>query len=611
MKPLSQAKVTIIGLGFLMEYIFPCFRQAKGERTAAELNAVTADAGDLNGKRQRLGIPVVLDDNAGALRTLEPDCIFFAPPPSVAPGLVEDCLVPYFAELRAAGKPIPALVAFPPSPAGAYYQEKLGLDLKVVNIIPNMISRVGEEDVSSEACHLITYPARDNWTAEEKEDLGRFLAPMGRRLELTPELTLHVLSAEIATHPLTELADVAARCLTERGIACTYREAASCLRACHQRARGYTAPGTNHCALEAISDPEARRLLERVTCSWYDGLHGYLTAQGFAPERAARLLDPLFDLYYHEAQLEDRDTILAKARKDATPGGMLELCLERYRDVVESRLTALFSQTGESAQEEVDEIGALMAIVTGAVVERGRGLTAVKAPAFGPRQHAVMFGVLARAVLDVFGGQEGDDLLWEAVSQYGQERGRRMALRCQADGAETDMAAYFAYGEWAATEGFEKTPLMEEPYRHYHVLQCPWCTAWAEAGLAEYGQYYCRTVDRSILRGFNHALELDLPAWHSMPGGECCDFHWKDAPHTEAFDQRVAALAAKRSEGCVKDFLYHTAHLYQTMTRVARTRDAGKGRAVEARACRDFAGLCSHQELLRILAHTEDDFTKA
>ena len=114
-----------------------------------------------------------------------------------------------------------------------------------------------------------------------------------------------------------------------------------------------------------------------------------------------------------------------------------------------------------------------MAIVTGAVVERGRGLTAVKAPAFGPRQHAVMFGVLARAVLDVFGGQEGDDLLWEAVSQYGQERGRRMALRCQADGAETDMAAYFAYGEWAATEGFEKTPLMEEPYRHYHVLQCP------------------------------------------------------------------------------------------------------------------------------------------
>ena len=144
MRPLSEAKVTIIGLGFLMEYIFPCFRRAKGARTAQEINAVTADAGDLEGKRARLGIPVLLGDNARALRELEPDCIFFAPPPSVAPGLVEECLAPYFAELRAAGKPIPALVAFPPSPAGVFYQEKLGEDLKVVNIIPNMISRVGE-----------------------------------------------------------------------------------------------------------------------------------------------------------------------------------------------------------------------------------------------------------------------------------------------------------------------------------------------------------------------------------------------------------------------------------------------------------------------------------
>ena len=241
MRPFSEAKVTIIGLGFLMEYIFPCFRRAMGGR-AAQLNAVTADAGDLEGKRRRLGIPVLLNDNAGALRELEPDWIFFAPPPSVAPELVENCLRPYFDGLRGAGTPVPALVAFPPSPAGAFYQEKLGEDLKVVNIIPNMISRVGEEDVSSQACHLITYPARDNWTPEEKAELGAFLSPMGRRLELTPELTLHVLSAEIATHPLTELADAAARRLTARGAPCTYQEAAGCMRAFHQKARGYTAP---------------------------------------------------------------------------------------------------------------------------------------------------------------------------------------------------------------------------------------------------------------------------------------------------------------------------------------------------------------------------------
>jgi len=610
MKRFSEAKVTIIGLGFLMEYIFPCFRAVKGDRTAAEMNAVTADAGDLEGKRQRLGIPVLLNDNAKALRDLEPDYIFFAPPPSVAPGLVEDCLVPYFAQLRAAGKPIPALVAFPPSPAGAFYQEKLGEDLKVVNIIPNMISSVGDENVSSEACHLITYPAADNWTGEEKAELGNFLSPMGRRLELTPELTLHVLSAEIATHPLTELADIAARQLTARGVPCTYQEAASCMRACHQRSRGYTAPGTNHCSLDAVKDRKAAELMERVTTAWYDGLHRYLTGQGFPRERATRLLDPLFDLYFHEAQLESRETIVAKARKDATPGGMLELCLERYRDTVEPRLAALFAGDTDPGEEAVEEIGALMALITGAVVERGRGLTAVKAPAFGPRQHAVMFGVLARAILDTFGPREGDDLLLEAVARYGEERGRRMAARCDRDGVEKDMAAYFAYGEWAASEGFSKTPLMPEPYRHYHVLACPWCTAWDEAGLGEYGQYYCRNVDKSILRGFDPALELEMPAYHSMPGGAFCDFHWKDAPTTEEFNARQKALAEKVGMSCVKDFIYHTAHLYQTVTRCARERDGEKGRAAELAARRDFAALCSHQELLKVLALTEGDFSR-
>lgn len=608
MKPFSEAKVTIIGLGFLMEYIFPCFRRVKGEQAAAQMNAVTADAGDLEGKRQRLGIPVLLNDNAKALRELEPDCIFFAPPPAVAPGLVEECLKPYFAELRAAGRPIPALVAFPPSPAGAFYLEQLGEDLKVVNIIPNMISRVGDEDVASEACHLITYPARDNWTQEEKAELGAFLAPMGRRLELTPELTLHVLSAEIATHPLTELADVAARTLTAQGIPCTYQQAASYMRAWHQRARSYSAPGSNRCSLDDVADGSAAGLLGQVTGSWYRGLHAYLTQQGFAPERAQRLLDPLFDLYFHEAQLESRETIVAKARKDATPGGMLELCMERYHDVVEPRLEALFAAGSGVEEEAVEEIGRLMALITGAVVERGKGLTAVKAPTFGPRQHAVMFGVLAKGILEAFGEQTGDELLWAAVERYGEERGRRMALRCERDGVERDMAAYFAYGEWSASGGFEKSPLLDDPYRHYHVLRCPWCTAWDESGLEEYGQYYCRAVDRAILRGFNPSLTLDMPVYHSMPGGTHCDFHWKDAARTEEFAARQQALARAVGTSCVKDFLYHTAHLYQAMTCCANARDAVKGHVAENAARRAFAALCSHQELLRVLALSGEDF---
>ena len=45
---------------------------------------------------------------------------------------------------------------------------------------------------------------------------------------------------------------------------------------------------------------------------------------------------------------------------------------------------------------------------------------------FGPKQHAVMFGLLAREICRHF-GPDADALLLRAVETYGEERGRRMA----------------------------------------------------------------------------------------------------------------------------------------------------------------------------------------
>ena len=49
---------------------------------------------------------------------------------------------------------------------------------------------------------------------------------------------------------------------------------------------------------------------------------------------------------------------------------------------------------------------------------------------FGPKQHAVMFGLLAREICRHF-GPDADPLLLRAVETYGEERGRRMAERCR------------------------------------------------------------------------------------------------------------------------------------------------------------------------------------
>ena len=83
--------------------------------------------------------------------------------------------------------------------------------------------------------------------------------------------------------------------------------------------------------------------------------------------------------------------------------------------------------------------------------------------------------------------------------------------------------------------------------------------------------------------------------------------HWKDTPRDGDFDRRQRELAERVGTSCVRDFLFHTAHLYQTLTRCAKARDGAKGRAAEQVARRDFAALCSHQELLRVLAAAQGD----
>ncbi|MEA5049979.1 MAG: L-2-amino-thiazoline-4-carboxylic acid hydrolase [Oscillospiraceae bacterium] len=613
MRAFKDAKVVIIGMGFLMEYIFPCFRMAMGEKTAENVLAVTADAGDVEGKRQRLGIRVLLNDNEGALAQMRPDVIFFAPPPKVAPGLIGDCLKPYFASVRAAGGELPVIFAFPPSPAGKYYQEQLGDDIEVVNIIPNMISRVGGEAVPDEAHNLITFPAHDTWTARDKEILHGFFAPMGGCLDLTPALTLKVLSAEIATHPLTELADAAAQVFTSLGLPCSYADTASAMRAQHQADRGYRAKNTNNCDAHALGDEKASAVLRAVVNSWYDALLGYLTDNGFAAPDGRELLDPLFDLYLHEAQLEDRATIVAKAKKDATKGGMLELCLENYSAVAQPLLRDILREykTIPSGDERIARFGRIMREITAAVAERGSGLTADKAGDFTPRQHAVMFGVLAKHILGVFGEREGDAILAQGVRRYGLERGSRMAQRCEAAGEAKDMVAYFAFGEISYNwDGFVRT-MLDRPYFAHTMRACPWTTAWRETGLEAYGRYYCRCVDSALLEGFNPALHLRMPTYLSKPGSDRCEFHYTDYILDDAAAQRKARLEKAVGADARRDFVYHTAHLYSALTRTARAENAEKCARAEALACDEFARLCSFQDLLKVLGCAGLDFTKA
>ena len=186
-----------------------------------------------------------------------------------------------------------------------------------------------------------------------------------------------------------------------------------------------------------------------------------------------------------------------------------------------------------------------------------------------------------------------------------------MAQRCRRNGDKTDMVGYFAYGEWRWDAGFRKETIQNTPYFAHYVRQCPWCEGWRESGLAEFGQYYCRNVDESIVRGFDPELHLEVKSYLSKPGSHCCEFHWKDLSMDAETAARLGAISKKIGTSCVRDFVFHTAHTYKTMLSCFALADPQKAELIGARVRGEFAELCSYQELLLVLTEANQDFTLA
>jgi hypothetical protein len=67
--------------------------------------------------------------------------------------------------------------------------------------------------------------------------------------------------------------------------------------------------------------------------------------------------------------------------------------------------------------------------------------------AFSPTHHALLFAWMSLEIIRRAGADEGECIVRSAVQRYGEQRGRRMALRAQANGHPLTMTHYLAYGE--------------------------------------------------------------------------------------------------------------------------------------------------------------------
>ncbi len=178
--------------------------------------------------------------------------------------------------------------------------------------------------------------------------------------------------------------------------------------------------------------------------------------------------------------------------------------------------------------------------------------------------HATLYALFSKYIFEAY-GEDGAEVAQQLAALYGKERGARMAKTALANGDDLSIINNQAYGEWKPNYPGQMTfgITQGEPSLQTYISKCAWCEAWRKHDLLDYGKHYCEVVDNAVFQGFNPDYVCTIIGTTMSWGGECCKFDWEANMTTEELE----ALAAKKQalgSRFMKDFNYHTAHMYYT-----------------------------------------------
>ena len=345
MKSDRDLRITIIGLGNLMEAIFSCIAGTiRRDNLARQVNATTSDEPDIRRKQEALGISVKLNDNLAALKEMKPDIIFFAPPPHVALGIIRNELKEYFSYIRQKSAALPEIYAFPPTPPGAFYEEILGKDILVVNILPHPVRIIGGQPLKDEGFYSRTF--NRPWPQENKARLRRIFETMGEGVELQADEIVPMMGAWIMIEALSEVVTTMADATAEKGKLIDHQIISGYMRAGAQQLLGNSDERGGISRAEGLEGP-LQLVLDQVTAAWYEGIRNYLREVNFSPELSMRLLKILMDFQLHILEAENREVVDQNTVMAATKGGVLEKGLQCYHENIEAILKDAIKQMPE------------------------------------------------------------------------------------------------------------------------------------------------------------------------------------------------------------------------------------------------------------------------
>lgn len=119
---------------------------------------------------------------------------------------------------------------------------------------------------------------------------------------------------------------------------------------------------------------------------------------------------------------------------------------------------------------------------------------------------AKMFSITAKNLEKEF-GEKGLNVLAESVKEFGMERGKDIAARAHADGADNTLEQYLSHYDMGRSEEFGYQTVYESNEIHQEFKQCVFAKAWMDAGQDKYGRIYCENIDPAIVTGYNQDME--------------------------------------------------------------------------------------------------------
>ncbi len=188
---------------------------------------------------------------------------------------------------------------------------------------------------------------------------------------------------------------------------------------------------------------------------------------------------------------------------------------------------------------------------------------------FTAGSHAMLFAWIAKAAIEKVGENKAGPAIKKAVIRYGEQRGKRMAMRAIANHHPLDMLGYLAYGEWKAGKGEMRMLISKElPNLRVKIPKCSWFTAWQGCRIDTIRQYYCQDIDIAVLHGFNPELKLQVGDIKPEGKQECVMLFYNARLGPSEMLTMLIRKTFTPGRKAVMPWDYHTGHIYKTMKEV-------------------------------------------